>query len=151
MPSLDIWATCVRVPVPVGHSVSLHATFQEPLSVIEAREVLSRAEGVQLRDDPANDVYPSPLEAAGIDDVLVGRIRQPEGREDELAVRLRRQPPQGRGAQRRADRRARDRAGAATDRRSRSGASTSVGSPDLAGGAISTVSDGSQVPTDRQP
>ena len=86
MPSLDISATCVRVPVPVGHSVSLHARFQEPVSVIEAREVLSRAEGVQLRDDPANDVYPSPLEAAGIDDVLVGRIRQPEGHEDELLL-----------------------------------------------------------------
>jgi aspartate-semialdehyde dehydrogenase len=86
LPSLDISATCVRVPVPVGHSVSLHATFQQPLSVIEARELLSRAEGVQLRDDPANDVYPSPLEAAGIDDVLVGRIRQPEGHEDELLL-----------------------------------------------------------------
>jgi aspartate-semialdehyde dehydrogenase len=86
LPSLDISATCVRVPVPVGHSVSLHATFQQPLSVIEARELLSRAEGVQLRDDPANDVYPSPLEAAGIDDVLVGRIRQPEGHDDELLL-----------------------------------------------------------------
>jgi aspartate-semialdehyde dehydrogenase len=76
----------VRVPVPVGHSVSLHTTFQQPLSVIEARELLSRAEGVQLRDDPANAVYPSPLEAAGIDDVLVGRIRQPEGHDDELLL-----------------------------------------------------------------
>jgi aspartate-semialdehyde dehydrogenase len=66
--------------------VSLHATFQQPLSVTEARELLSRAEGVQLRDDPANDVYPSPLEAAGIDDVLVGRIRQPEGHDHELLL-----------------------------------------------------------------
>jgi len=86
LPELDISATCVRVPVAVGHSVSLHATFDRPFSVSEAREVLSRAEGVQVRDDPANDIYPSPLEAAGIDDVLVGRIRRPEGHDDELLL-----------------------------------------------------------------
>ena len=93
-----------------GHSVSLHARFERPLSVIEARELLERAEGVQLRDDPANDVYPSPLEAAGIDDVLVGTDPPAGGaRRRAVAVRLRRQPPQGRRAQRGADRRARDR------------------------------------------
>ena len=86
LPELDISATCVRVPVPVGHSVSLHATFGRPFSVAEAREALEAAEGVQLRDDPANDVYPSPLEAAGIDDTLVGRIRRPEGHDDELLL-----------------------------------------------------------------
>jgi aspartate-semialdehyde dehydrogenase len=86
LPELDISATCVRVPVPVGHSVSLHATFGRPFSVAEAREALEAAEGVELRDDPANDVYPSPLEAAGIDDTLVGRIRQPEGHDDELLL-----------------------------------------------------------------
>jgi len=74
------------VPVAVGHSVSLHARFDRPISVPEAREALSRAEGVELRDDPANEVYPSPLEAAGIDDVLVGRIRRPEGHDDELLL-----------------------------------------------------------------
>jgi aspartate-semialdehyde dehydrogenase len=86
LPELDISATCVRVPVPVGHSVSVHATFDRPISVAEAREVLSTAPGVQLRDDPANGVYPSPLESAGLDDVLVGRIRQPEGRADALLL-----------------------------------------------------------------
>jgi aspartate-semialdehyde dehydrogenase len=83
---LEISATCVRVPVAVGHSVSLDATFDRPLSPAEAREVLSGAPGVQVRDDPSRDVYPSPLEAAGIDDVLVGRIRQPEGRDDALLL-----------------------------------------------------------------
>jgi aspartate-semialdehyde dehydrogenase len=83
---LEISATCVRVPVAVGHSVSLDATFDRPISVAEAREVLAGAPGVQVRDDPANDVYPSPLEAAGIDDTLVGRIRQPEGRPDSLLL-----------------------------------------------------------------
>jgi aspartate-semialdehyde dehydrogenase len=86
MPQLDISATCVRVPVPVGHSVSVHATFERPISPNEAREILRDAPGVQLRDDPANGVYPSPLEAAGIDDVLVGRIRRPEGHEDALLL-----------------------------------------------------------------
>ena len=52
----------------------------------EAREVLSNAPAVQVRDDPANDVYPSPLEAAGIDDTLVGRIRKPEGRPNALLL-----------------------------------------------------------------
>jgi aspartate-semialdehyde dehydrogenase len=86
MEGLEISATCVRVPVAVGHSVSLDATFERPVSPAEAREVLSAAQGVQVRDDPSRDVYPSPLEAAGIDDVLVGRIRQPEGREDSLLL-----------------------------------------------------------------
>jgi len=86
MDGLEISATCVRVPVVVGHSVSMDATFEREVSPAEAREVLSGAPGVQVRDDPANDVYPSPLEAAGIDDTLVGRIRQPEGRPDALLL-----------------------------------------------------------------
>ena len=86
LPELDISATCVRVPVAVGHSVSLHATFDRPISVADAREAVEQAEGVQLRDDLAAGVYPSPLEAAGIDDVLVGRVRQPEGHRDELLL-----------------------------------------------------------------
>jgi aspartate-semialdehyde dehydrogenase len=84
MPQLDVSATCVRVPVPVGHSVSVHVTFDRPISPDEARDILGEAPGVQLRDDPANGVYPSPLEAAGLDDVLVGRIRRPEGHDDAL-------------------------------------------------------------------
>jgi aspartate-semialdehyde dehydrogenase len=86
MPDLDVTATCVRVPVPVGHSVSIHATFDRAISPDEAREVLAAAPGVELRDDPANDVYPSPIEAAGRDDVLVGRIRRPEGHDDALLL-----------------------------------------------------------------
>ncbi len=86
LPELDITATCVRVPVPVGHAVSVHATFDRPISTAEAREVLAEAPGVQLRDDPADGVYPTPLEAAGLDDVLVGRIRQPEGHDDALLL-----------------------------------------------------------------
>jgi aspartate-semialdehyde dehydrogenase len=86
LPELDVAATAVRVPVPVGHSVSIHATFSRPIGPDEARELLSEAPGVKVRDDPANGVYPSPLEAAGRDEVLVGRIRQSPDRPDALML-----------------------------------------------------------------
>ena len=75
LPDLPVVATSVRVPVPVGHSVSILAGFDLPISVEEAREVLRSAPGVELRDDPDAGIYPSPLEAAGRDVALVGRIR----------------------------------------------------------------------------
>jgi aspartate-semialdehyde dehydrogenase len=78
LPELPVVATSVRVPVAVGHAVSLLARFDRPISPHEAREVLSQAAGVELRDDPERGVYPSPLEAAGLDVALVGRIRQVE-------------------------------------------------------------------------
>jgi aspartate-semialdehyde dehydrogenase len=83
---LDVAATCVRVPVPVGHSVSLLARFSRAITPEEARELLSEAPGVELRDDPVSGVYPSPLEAAGRDEVLVGRIRQAPGHDDSLLL-----------------------------------------------------------------
>ena len=83
---LDVAATCVRVPVPVGHSVSLLARFSRAISPEEARGLLMEASGVEVRDDPAHDVYPSPLEAAGRDDVLVGRIRQAPDHDDSLLL-----------------------------------------------------------------
>ena len=86
IPDLDVAATCVRVPVPVGHSVSLLARFSRPITPEEARGLLAQAPGVELRDDPTSGVYPSPLEAAGIDDVLVGRIRQAPGHDDALLL-----------------------------------------------------------------
>jgi aspartate-semialdehyde dehydrogenase len=79
LPDLEVAATAVRVPVPVGHSVSIHARFDAEVSPEAAREALARAPGVRVVDDPSNDTFPTPLDAAGIDDVLVGRIRQPEG------------------------------------------------------------------------
>ena len=86
IPDLDIAATCVRVPVPVGHSVSLLARFSRPIAPGEARDLLATSPGIELRDDPANGVYPSPLEAAGRDEVLVGRIRQAPGHDDALLL-----------------------------------------------------------------
>ena len=85
-PNLHVVATSVRVPVIVGHGVSIVAEFSRPFSVAEARAALELASGVQLRDDPASGVYPTPLEAAGGDDALVGRIRQLPGRDDALVL-----------------------------------------------------------------
>jgi aspartate-semialdehyde dehydrogenase len=78
LPDLPVVATCVRVPVAVGHGVSLLAGFSRPIEVEEAREILRSAPSVELRDDPDHDVYPSPLESAGLDVALVGRVRQVE-------------------------------------------------------------------------
>jgi aspartate-semialdehyde dehydrogenase len=76
IPELPISATCVRVPVPISHSESVHAELSRPMSADEARAVLSEAPGVTVLDRPADAVYPLPSEAAGADDVFVGRIRQ---------------------------------------------------------------------------
>jgi aspartate-semialdehyde dehydrogenase len=86
IPDLHVVATAVRVPVPVGHAVVLVAEFDRPITPNEARELLGSAPGVELRDDPANDIYPSPLESAGLDVALVGRIRQVPGRDDALTL-----------------------------------------------------------------
>jgi aspartate-semialdehyde dehydrogenase len=86
IPDLDVAATCVRVPVPVGHSVSLLARFSRSITPEEARSLLEGTPGIELRDDPANGVYPSPLEAAGRDEVLVGRIRQAPDHDDALLL-----------------------------------------------------------------
>jgi aspartate-semialdehyde dehydrogenase len=86
MPELPVAATAVRVPVPVGHGVSIHARFEQEVSPAAAREVLESASGIRVVDDPASDLFPTPLDAAGRDDVLVGRIRQPEGERDTLLL-----------------------------------------------------------------
>jgi aspartate-semialdehyde dehydrogenase len=73
---IGVSATCARVPVYTGHSVSANVQTRESLSPEECREILSGAPGVTVIDDPANGLYPTPLDAAGRDDVLVGRIRR---------------------------------------------------------------------------
>ena len=74
-PSLQVHATAVRVPVLVGHTVSLAASLGEPATPEAAREALRGFPGVRLLDEPWARKYPTPLAAAGIDDVLVGRLR----------------------------------------------------------------------------
>jgi aspartate-semialdehyde dehydrogenase len=76
IPGLPVVATAVRVPTAVGHGVSIHARFARPVTVAEACEALDAAPGVRLMDDPSADLFPTPLDAAGLDDVLVGRVRR---------------------------------------------------------------------------
>ena len=76
LPSLKASVTCVRVPVMRSHSVVVTAQFDREVSPEEAREVLSHAAGVRVMDDPANLVFPTPLDTTHKDDCLVGRIRR---------------------------------------------------------------------------
>ncbi|BBY81517.1 aspartate-semialdehyde dehydrogenase [Mycolicibacterium pulveris] len=82
IPDLAVSGTCVRVPVYTGHSLSINAEFTRPLSVERASELLSGAPGVKLVD------VPTPLAAAGVDDTLVGRIRQDPGVPDGRGLAL---------------------------------------------------------------
>ena len=72
IPDLPVSVTCVRVPVYTGHSLSITAQFDRPISVARAKKLLATAPGVQLSD------VPTPLEAAGKDPSFVGRIRNDE-------------------------------------------------------------------------
>lgn len=74
--NIAISATCVRVPVMMGHSEAVHIEFSRPMSPDEAQRILSQAPGVKVLDDPSVSLYPQPWSAAGTDDVYVGRIRQ---------------------------------------------------------------------------
>jgi aspartate-semialdehyde dehydrogenase len=76
VPDMRITATCARVPVYTGHSESVNVQTRDPLSPEECREVLARAPGLIVVDDPADGVYPMAIDAAGRDEVLVGRIRR---------------------------------------------------------------------------
>jgi aspartate-semialdehyde dehydrogenase len=73
---LGISATCVRVPVLVGHSESVNIQTRDPLSPEECRELLAAAPGLVVVDDPGDAIYPLAIDAEGRDDVLVGRIRR---------------------------------------------------------------------------
>ena len=75
-PDIKIATTCVRVPVYVSHSAAVHVELEHPMSPEEFREVLSKAPGVVVQDDPKSSTYPTPYDAAGKDPVFAGRIRR---------------------------------------------------------------------------
>lgn len=75
-PEILVEPTCVRVPVMVGHGIAATMFFDRPVSVDEAKTLLAAAPGAQLWDD---DKVPTPLDSAGIDDVLIGRVRASVG------------------------------------------------------------------------
>ena len=83
-PDLRVSATCVRVPVYHGHSESINVEFERPFELSEVFRLLNEKEGIIVRDDPKNNIYPMPIEAAGTDPVYVGRIRRDESVENGL-------------------------------------------------------------------
>jgi aspartate-semialdehyde dehydrogenase len=83
---LRISATCVRVPVYRAHGEAVFVETERPCSVEQARELLAAAPGVCVADDPGGQRYPMPREAAGRDEVFVGRIRRDPASEQGLAL-----------------------------------------------------------------
>lgn len=75
-PSIEVIATCVRVPVFVGHAEAVFVEFEKPISVDEARAVLENANGVVVYDEPRDGGYSTPLECVGEDAVFVSRLRR---------------------------------------------------------------------------
>jgi len=73
---IGISCTCARVPVFRSHSESITLETEKPISVEEVKELLSKAQGVKLVDDPKNNLYPMPIDTAGQDLIYVGRIRK---------------------------------------------------------------------------
>ncbi len=74
--SIKVNATCVRVPVYVGHSESVNVEFEMPFDIAEARQVLASAPGVVVQDSPAENYYPLAINAVERDEVFVGRLRR---------------------------------------------------------------------------
>jgi len=75
-PAIEVSATCVRVPVFVGHALAVNVEFEHEIDVDDAREALQEFEGVLLVDDPANGEYVTPIECVGEFAVLVSRLRR---------------------------------------------------------------------------
>jgi aspartate-semialdehyde dehydrogenase len=75
-PSINVNATCVRVPVFFAHSESVNIETEKHITASEVAKLIASAPGVKLIDDPAKQRYPMPIDAEGRDDTLVGRIRQ---------------------------------------------------------------------------
>jgi aspartate-semialdehyde dehydrogenase len=75
LPGLKVAATCVRVPVEVGHSASLYLTTERAVTVEQIHAAIDAHPGIVVMDDPSTNLYPIPDDAAGTDDVYVGRVR----------------------------------------------------------------------------
>lgn len=76
--SIEVTATCVRIPTIGGHSESVNVEFEEEFDLDEVRSILGKATGVTVIDNPSSNEYPMPLNAHDKDDVFVGRIRRDE-------------------------------------------------------------------------
>lgn len=86
IPDLAVQATCVRVPVMVGHSEAVHIEFEHEMDPSDAREILRRTPGIIVVDDPEEHRYPTPVTTAGLDPVYVGRIRRDPSHKRGLSI-----------------------------------------------------------------
>jgi aspartate-semialdehyde dehydrogenase len=86
MPELRITATCVRVPVPIGHGESVFLETTQHITADEARTLFGSSPGIVVEDDPHAKLYPTPHGVAGKDEVYVGRIRNDASTENGLAL-----------------------------------------------------------------
>jgi aspartate-semialdehyde dehydrogenase len=82
--SLQITATCVRLPVIGGHSESINVEFHNDFDVDEVKNILINTSGIVVEDDVQNNIYPMPLNAHNKDDVFVGRLRRDESQPNTL-------------------------------------------------------------------
>src|SRR3972149_6883703 len=73
--SIQVTATCVRVPVYAGHSESVNIEFEKNFDLDEVRDLLARSKGIIVQDDPSKNLYPMPIHAQERDEVFVGRLR----------------------------------------------------------------------------
>ena len=85
LPQLAASTTCVRVPVMRAHSIAVHAEFERPVDLAKAREVIAAFPGTELCDEPAKNVYPTPLQFSGKDKCGVGRLRVDSALDNGLA------------------------------------------------------------------
>jgi len=85
-PGIKVIATCVRVPVFIGHSEAIHVEFEKPLSAAEARAILKSTPGISVVDHRADEGYVTPVECAGEDAVYVSRLRDDPTVEHGLAM-----------------------------------------------------------------
>ena len=84
-PDLAVSATCVRIPTMISHAMAVHVDFDEPISVTDARACWETQSGLELFDDPLNEIYPTPLECTDQDATFVGRVRQDVSSQNGLA------------------------------------------------------------------
>jgi aspartate-semialdehyde dehydrogenase len=82
--SIRVSATAVRVPVFGGHSESVNVSFKKTIDINRVKEILNSAPGLKIMDNPAESIYPTPLQAHRINEVLVGRIRLDESQKDTI-------------------------------------------------------------------
>jgi aspartate-semialdehyde dehydrogenase len=82
--SIKVTATTVRIPTIGGHSEAVNIEFENDFELSDVREILENTEGIIVQDDPANAVYPMPINAHGKDEVFVGRIRRDESQKNTL-------------------------------------------------------------------